>query len=357
MAVNPYALDALRKLAGTSYSPQFDSSQQDPTIQRYNLAQDFADETKDRIIANQRAQAAALSMSDPGLAQRTAASYGGEVTALKNLLGTQEQDIEESGVPQGVQAAQDYRDAERNAILAGFPGGMYQGRQYASPQAAQAATARQMEQDKINAPIRSAEAAAQAEIEKQRLASEGAKDVAKIQAESIAQQYANLQAALAGGNADAIKSFTLPKGGGSVSYQSPTGQSGINVQLAKQVTAARQAYEDAKAKQGFLGHFFGVPDSNIDKAQATYQQAVGQLFANSGYDQDVQDLATHIFTDPNLNSMNVEQALPHIVDENDQPVNVSPEQMHQIQQLLQYARGVDTAGTSPEWFGTGQGGM
>lgn len=352
MPTNFQALDALRRLSSQAYSPQYDSSQSDPTVQKYNLDTQLADETKDRMIQAQRAQAAYLGSSTPSMAQ----SYGGEVTALQNMLSGYNQDIQESGIPQGIDEADAYRQKQRDAILSGFPGGMYQGKQYANPLAAQAEAGRQMEQSKIDAPIHAAEVKASGDAEAQRLQNKGLLDVAQ---EKGSQAAANLAAFLQGQQSTGgvgQRSWSFNPQTGAVSQGAARPDQGINVQLAKQVTAARQAYETAKANQSGIGSFFGFPDSNVNKAQAVYQQAVGQLFAASGYDPDVQELAAHIYTDPNLNPLSVENALPHITDEQGNPVSLSPEQKAQVEQLLRYARGLEAAQpATPDWYG--QGGM
>lgn len=343
MAVNPYALDALRRLSSVPYSPEQDSSQTDPTVQLYDIAQQRADETKDRIIANQRAQAASTS---PLQAQQ----YGGEAEALKNLLGSYQQDIAESPITQGINEADQYRQKEREAIMGGFQGGMYQGRQYANPIAAQAEAGRQMEQAKIEAPIRQAEAQAAGNLATEQARSKGAMELARLQGEQ-SQNY--LQTLLGGGaqpttDATGQPAFDIgrlrgfnPKTGGFTLGAEPKDPN-INVQLAKQVTLARQAYEKAQADSSWLNSMFGIPDSNVKKAEDIYNQTVGQLFANSGFDPAVQSVAAHIFSDPKLKDLDVETAVSHVGDDQGNPVALTPQQKAQVDQLLRATRGLET---------------
>src|SRR5882672_6230699 len=83
------ALETLKQLQAKPYKPQIDSTLSDPTVQRMQGFQQMEDELKDRLFSNQRAQAASTSPDQ-------ASQYGGEVTALKNMLGSTQQDIEES---------------------------------------------------------------------------------------------------------------------------------------------------------------------------------------------------------------------------------------------------------------------
>ena len=352
MPANPYALDALRKLSATPYSPQFDSSQSDPTVQRYNLANQFADETKDRIIANQRAQAASFGMSDPNEARKSAQMYGGEVTALQNLLSGYNQDIQDSPITQGIGEAEDYRQKERAAIMSGFQGGMYQGKQYANPIAAQEEAGRQMAQAKIDAPLREAEAKAAGDAEAQRIQSQGLRDVADIQAKSLASQYAALQNALQGGNADAIKGFTMPKGGGSISFQSNTQQNQppIPATLLRDITTARAKLAQAGGTKNFLGLF---PYGETPEKQM-YDQAIANAFAVHPASEDIKDVANFVAHDDSLVGMTTDQILsnPKVLA-HFKFDDMTPEERNQLDQLLWIVRGTPSGAQDntalPSW--------
>lgn len=351
MPVNSSALDALRRLSATSYSPQFDSSQSDPTVQQYQLNQQFADETKDRIISNQRAQAAALGMSDPDEARRQSASYGGEVTALQNLLDSYNQDIAESPITQGIGEAEDYRQKERGAIMGGFQGGMYQGKQYANPIAAQAEAGRQMEQAKIDAPIREAEAKAAGDLAAQQAQSQGLRDVAKIQSDSLASQYAALQAALQGGNADAIKGFSMPKGGGSITFQSPTaaGRTGIPPTLLRDITTARTKLAQAGSTKNFLGLFpYGdTPEKTMyDQTIANALAAYEQMHPES---HDIADVASFVSQNNDLLGLTADQLITHPkVQQHFDFQDMTPEEKNQLDQLLLIVRGMPSGQQTPD---------
>jgi hypothetical protein len=325
------------------------SALNDTDVQRYLLNNQFADETEDRIVANKRAAAASLGMSNPALAQRTANAYMGESNALIDLLGNYQRSINEGPIPQGIAEAEQYRQAERAAQLQGFSGGQKEA----------AKAGREMETAKINAPIEAARVKAEGDLAAQQAQSQGLKDVADIQAKSLASQYAALQAALSGGNADAIKGVTLPKGGGSVSYQSLTQQRTppIPANLLRDITTARTKLEQAGPTKNFMGLFpYGQTPEKI-----MYDQTIAN--ALSAYEQthpgtrDVADVASFVAGEPDLVGLTADQLMAHPkMMKNFDFSAMTPEEKDQLDQLLYVVRGMPGAAgqTDPSAYFLGQ---
>lgn len=324
------------------------SALRDTDVQRYLLNNQFADETEDRILSNQRAAAAASGMTSPGLAQRTAATYGGEANALQNLLGTYQRDIAESPIPGGIAADRAYRQAEQEAMNQGFTGGQREAAKYG----------RDTEQAKINAPVRAAQATADANVRAQEIQSQGQRDVADINAKSLAAQYAALQAALQGGNADAIKGVTLPKGGGSISYQSLTQQKQppIPPTLMRDITTARTKLQTAGPNKTFLGIPYGQTPEKVmyDQAVANGIAAYEQTHPGS---RDIADVASWVAGQPDLVGLTSDELVAHpkaqqVFDFS----QLTPEEKDQLDQLLYVVRGMPGAAgqTDPSAYFMGQ---
>lgn len=110
------------------------------------------------------------------------------------------------------------------------------------------AEAREAETYKVNAPVRAQEAAGRADIEKQRLAGETAKDVANIQQSGIASRYGAMQDLLQGGGFGNLRSMNPSTGSFSLS---PTPQ--IPSPILNAVTAARQTLAKAVQNKPLIG--------------------------------------------------------------------------------------------------------
>lgn len=324
------------------------SALRDTDVQRYILNNQFADETEDRILSNQRAAAASVGMTNPALAQRTAATYTGEANALQNLLGNYQKEIAESPIPAGIAADRAWREAESAAMNQGFAGGQREAAKYA----------REQEEAKTNAPIKAAQATAEGNVRRGEVEAQGQRDVANINAQSLAQQYAALQAALAGGNAEAIKGVTLPKGGGSVSYQSLTQQRQppIPATLMRDITTARTKLQGTGPNKTFLGIPYGQTQEKImyDQAIANALSAYEQIHPGS---RDVADVASFVAGEPDLVGLTSDELMAH--PKMMQHFNFSemtPEEKDQLDQLLYVVRGLpgNAGQTNPGAYFGGQ---
>jgi hypothetical protein len=360
MAVNPYALDQLKRLSQQApYQPELDSSQQDPNVQRYTLDQQFADEAKDRMLSNQRAAAASAAIPNPVVAQRTGAAYGGEAAAMKNLLSSYQQDIDESPITQGIAEADKYRQGERQAILSGYQGGQSQGQPYQNPIQQQQQAASAMESAKINAPVEAAKAKSAGDLAAQEAQSQGLRDVAKINSDSLASQYAALQNALQGGNSAAISGITMPKGGGHVSFQTPAQQaagSTVPPQLMRDITTTRYNLQKAGPSKGnFLTDMFGVKMGATPEKVAYDQSVAAGLQSLPNVDQGLKDLATFVGENPDLDALSAEQLMQHPkVQGAFDLTGATAEELQQLNQLLYIVRGMPAPADSQQPFWAGQ---
>lgn len=151
---------------------------------------------------------------------------------------------------------------------------------FATPQEAEEAT-RQAETYKVDAPVRAQQMAGQFDVEKQRLASQGALDVAREQGQGSTNFLNMMQQLQQSGGAPDIRSITAPRGGGSISF-APQTQAPAAIQ--RDVTTARQNL--AKAQQAAtpgMGNMFGligVGQEAVDTALAQYKAAIDTALAN-----------------------------------------------------------------------------
>lgn len=329
------ALESLRKLSVTPYSPQFDSSMSDVNAQRYQGFQDMEGELKDRVFANQRAQAASPSA-------QTANQYGGEVTALKNMLGSTQQDIAESPITSQIGEANDYRERERGAIEAGFGGGSFQRgpnqRQYQNPLQAQAQYGREQAEAKLQQPMDIARTQAEAELGKQRVASQGALDVAKEQSRGgldIQRNFTDFQRSLQGGQGgQQPQSVTMPGrfGGGSINMGAASSRipKPIPPAVTQAITVARRNYEVAKQSEGMWS---GSQASQA--AKAALDQAIAAGIYNFPADDPAhKDFVQAILNDPQASKLALDQIL-QLKGETD----VTPDEIAEIQEMLNLFRG------------------
>lgn len=324
---------SLRGLAGSSYSPGVDSSQQDPTVQRYNLNQQFADENQDRIIANQRAAAASYNMSNPQAAQQNVNAYTGEANALKNLLAINEQDIAESPITAGIKEANDYGQQERQAILAGYQGGSQPGGNYENPIQAASRGAREMETAKINAPVEAQRVAGQYDVEKQRLAGQTALDVANSKA---AAQEAALNAAFATGKP--IRSMNPTSGAFSFEPTRNPNQGVVNPSLLRDITTTRT---NLKNRGGTNSLFGGMLQWGESPESIAYKSAVAAALSQHPADYELKDLATMIGSHPEFDSNSTQQILQMLSDNgNIDMTGITEQDVNQLDQLLNITRGL-----------------
>lgn len=310
--------------------------QNDPTSELYQLQQERASEAEDRIFANQRASAWS---PDPG----EAAGYGGEVGALKGLLGRYQHDIAENPITQQLGEANDYRKQEREAILGGFGGGSTQRGVYQNPIQAANQSAREMETAKINAPVEAQRMAGQfglaQEQEKQRgaMAVQGSRGA---QAEAALNAF--LQAQASGASTNQLRSYNPQSGAFTVAP--PQRPESMNP-LLRELTATRQAVEVARQKSAsFLGKLNPVDQRNLGTAEATYKQALGNVFGRSLASDNVKEIAAQAITDPELSGLPAEQLLQQLENDDGSPIRLSPQELQQLNELLNYGRGLVTGG-------------
>jgi len=305
------ALESLKKLSTTPYQPQFDSSMGDTNVQRYLGFQDTEGELKDRVFANQRAQAASPT-------PQIAAQYGGEVTALKNMLGSTEQDIAESPITAQIADTNDQTTRLRGAQEQGFSG--------QNPIQEQALYAKKQAEEKLNLPLREQELQNTGNLTQQREVSRGNLDVANAKG---AQLEAAISAAYASGRP--IHSFS---GSGGVAFETPQKQSPVNSSLLRDVTAASAALKAAQ-DTGMLGRF--IDPQGIPNAQLLLNQALGKVFGQAPGSTDLKELAAHILNDPELAGLPINELIPHIQSD-EGPMR--PEDLQALQTLLNYGRGI-----------------
>lgn len=182
------------------------------------------------------------------------------------------------------------------------------------------AAARAQEQYKVDAPVRAQEAAGKLDIERQRVANQGTKDVADSKAAQAQNFLEMLQQMPQGGGG--MSGVTVPNGGGHVSFARP---STVPSALASEVTKARMAYEQAKQK-GDAG--------SIQVAQTTLNQSVQNALAREPASSDVKDFVTHMMLNPQYNS----KSLDDVINETQQS-DITQDEHDQIQELLNRYRG------------------
>lgn len=324
------SMASLRGLAGSSYSPEFDSSLRDPSVQRYLGFQDRRGELEDQIANQTKARGYALSSSRP----EEANAYQGNIDAFKGLLGNINSDIEESPITQGIGEADKYGQAERGAILQGFTGGQQQGQPYLNPIQEQNRYAQASEAAKINAPIEAQKTAGQYNLAQEQEKSRGALAVQQsrgAQAESALNAF--LGANQAGVNTNNIRSFNPQTGALTMAPDAGPGNG-----LLTKLTDARNAYEQTKAaNSGWWSAGLGG-GTKVEAARQAYMQAAGQVFGRFQASDRVKHFAADILTDPELSQHNLEDL--EITNEDGSPANLSAVELSQLQQLLDYTRGL-----------------
>lgn len=181
------ALAGLKSNGAIPYKPGFDSSSQDTNSQLYQLQKQRQGELEDRQASTPR-----------------------DIDRIKALLSPLNQDIAENPTTKGIAQANDFNDENRSAINAGFKGGSvdqwgpnsYGSAASASPVQQAASSARGMEQQKIDSPVRVADITGQANVAaaSQRALVYGGR-TAQMAVKDLADNAAKIQAAeIAAGN-------------------------------------------------------------------------------------------------------------------------------------------------------------
>lgn len=319
---NP-ALDALKRLSTQTYRPEIDSSQSDPSVQRYNLQNDLRDDTEDQIINQTKARGYAAASSRPQEAQ----AYNGNIDAFTKLLGRTNADLEENPLTKQMDEVNDYHKQERNAILGGFTGGLNAKGEGMNPIQQSADYGRQFETAKLNAPIEQQRVQSEGELEKQRVASQGNLEVANSKA---AIQEAQLNAAIASGRT--IKSFT-PSGGFSFETTRPPQQ--VNAGLLRDITNTRAAMKQKGAKNSFLGIPYGESPEHV-----AYKGALGAAYAQHPGAPELKELAQMISENPNLDGYSTDAVLQKLHQDGSVDISdMTPEEKDQLDELLFIGRG------------------
>lgn len=327
------ALESLKRLSGTSYQPTMDSSQTDPSVQRIQLAQQREDELKDRLIANQRAQAASAGIQDPGQAARSGAQYGGEVTALKNLLGDTQQDIQENPITAQRAQVEDITNRQRGAMEQGFGG--------TNPIQEQALYAKKQAETKLQQPMDIARLNAEGDLAKQQEASRGALGVAQEQSRGgldIQRNFTDFQRSLTGQSGTPgqglPQSVTMPGryGGGTINMGAASSRlpKPVPPAITQAITVARRNYETAKQNEGM---FSGGGASQAAKA------ALDQAIAAGIYNYPVSDPAHKQFVQAILNDPQAAQLPLDQILQMKGETDVTPDEMAELQDMLNLFRG------------------
>lgn len=275
-----------------------------------------ADELENKVYSNQRAQAASYGMSNPDLASTTSAQYGGEAKALSNMLGGLRGDIEANPLTHQRADIVDTENRTREAQLGGFP----------TPQV-QAGYGREQEREKLLGPQKIAQIGSQGEIEKQRLANEGALDTAK--------EYTNLQRMFLqnqGQGGRDVRSLNIgPKsmGVGFNTTQTPTTASNP---LLNRLTEARGMMD--KAKPSGMFSWFG--DENTPE-KATFDQALAAVVANTPGAAELKSFAEGLAKDPSTKDLPFSQIMQTLRDNGE--TQITPDEEILLQNVISAIRG------------------
>jgi hypothetical protein len=213
--------------------------------------------------------------------------------------------------------------ADEAALQAGFgPEGMDVSN---SPSAARGAYQRKLETTKVTAPLEVARTNAQGGVEQQRVANQGALDVAKEKG----SQYENFLGMLNNTTGGRGVSHLSAPGGGGVTFdqQRPT-----PTPLIQGITNARAALEKAKQGAGGISGFMGG-NSRLQAAQSVYDQAVQGALAQDPSDPEAKEYALSIAKHPQFSKMGVDDILAA------QGHQLLPEQRAELQRLLGLIRG------------------
>ena len=236
----------------------------------------------------------------------------GDIQALQGLLGSTKEAI--AADPYTGEAAQAqtaaFDEATRQAQMQG----------YASPQEAYRA-AQEAERYKQDVPIRAAQAAGGLDIERQKIASQGAIDVAKENAAAIQANQNFLQQLQGLGGAN-VRSFA-PKTG-AVSFGA---EPRVANPILDAVTNARRQYE--QALQEFTP--FTSPEIN---AKSALDAAIASALSQHPADPTLKDFAQMIANTPEYANM----ALPQILETEGED-QLTPQEINWLQQLVYITRG------------------
>lgn len=316
------ALETLKSLSLKPYKPQVDSTLSDPNVQRYQGFQQMEDELKDRMFANQRAQAASTNATQAG-------QYGGEVVALRNMLGSTEQDIADSPITAQI--------ADTNAQTGRMRAAQEQGFGGSNPIQEQALYAKKQAETKLNQPTDIARIQGEADLAKQQEASRGALGVAQEQSKGgldIQRNFADLQRSLSGTGGGSPQSFTLPgrTGGGSMNFGSSTSHipKPVPPAVTQAITVARRNYEAAKQAEGM---FSGGGATQAAKAALDQAVAAG-IYNYPTNEQAHKQFIQAILNDPQASQLGLDQIL-QMKGETD----VTPEEHDELQDMLNLFRG------------------
>lgn len=327
-------LDALRRLSVGPYRPEVDSSLQDPSVQRYHLGNQLAGDTEDQIINQTKARGYAAASSRP----EEAAGYQGNIDAFKQLLGRTNQDLLETGIPQGIDEADDYHKREREAVLGGFTGGQNPQGEGMNPIQQAGAYGRAAELEKIQAPLHAAQATAAGGVQQQQIQSQGLRDVANSKA---AQIEASTQAAISASQAGLPLSSFNPSTG-AFGIRNPNAGGNINP-LLTDLTNRRYRLELSKKNSGTmdtLGRFFGQPPSYGPEEEA-YKQAVDNVVMRLPGGPDIKSYAEALAQDPKLKDLPQDQLFAlldqHNTETGDEPLDENTKSV--LSNLLYAMRG------------------
>lgn len=272
-----------------------------------------------------------------GRLERGGAYDTDEIRGLSTALGNIDSDIEATGIPaQGRQVEQN-RANERSAIEAGYRGAdVYQSgpnsfisggvpgqleQRVPSPYERMQTERRQLETDKVNAPIRQEEARTAGQVA---VANANHKD----QIDVLDRFFKG--AGELGGDQSGYKSMSIP-GIGSVTFQSQSTQpvQPKMVDLAR-VTNARNEYDKVRNSPMSLS-------STINQAKAEYDSAVDAAILSwpvpSSVDPAIKNLALDIIRNPKTAGLDLKQALA--VAGEDQ---LTPDELTILQQMVQIGR-------------------
>ena len=191
---------------------------------------------------------------------------------------------------------------------------------YASPQEAYQA-AQEAERYKQDVPIRAAQATGGFDIERQKIASQGALDVAKENAAAIQANQNFLQQIQGLGGAN-VRSFA-PKTG-AVSFGA---ESRVATPVLDAVTNARRQYE--QAMQEFAP--FTAPEQD---AKLALDAAIASALSQHPADPTLKDFAQMIANTPEYASM----AIPQILEAEGED-QLTPQEINWLQQLVYITRG------------------
>lgn len=281
----------------------------------YPLLTQFKREAEDRLFREQRA-----------------GTRPAEVGALQGLLSRMDRDITETGVDAGVAEADAYRAQERDAILAGFGGGARQNEVNLGPVQAQNLYQKGLGEEKLRQPVELERIKQAGDLAQQQEMSRGNLAVADRSARGAidtAREYSAISRTFGVADGRPVRSFN-PKTGATTFEATPKGP---NASILNNIAVARQALAAATAS--------GDEDA-VNATRTGYEQMVAAAFSMSQADIHLKKLAALAGSDPELQHLSTTELVRHpkVLDGFDGVETLTPLELQQLDQLLNYSRGL-----------------